>query len=145
MYAVDTIKNLPEVLQPEHIANNTNGEITMFWSKDSFLFNFNPSKFEKDGVTYCCNEQYLISQKALLFKDPDIHKKIMESKNPAEMKHICVQNYDHDICKRERLRIMKEGYFINFAKMQCTKKNLSKPRHRSCVKQAHMTHTGAVG
>ncbi len=100
VYTVDTIKNLPEVLQPEHSANKTNGEITLFWNKDSFLTNFNLSKFEKDGVTYCCNEQYVTSQKALLFQDVDAHNKNMESENPAEMKHICVQNYDHGIWKR---------------------------------------------
>ncbi len=39
VYRVDTIKNLPEVLQPEHISNKMNGEITLIWSK-LFLVQF---------------------------------------------------------------------------------------------------------
>ncbi len=71
------------------IANKTHVEITLVWSKDSLLFNnFNSSKCEKDGVTYCGIEHCLTYHEALLFKDLDAQ--IMEPDKPARMKHICV-------------------------------------------------------
>ncbi len=50
----------------------------------------------------------------------------MESKNPAEMKHIRVQNYDHGIWKREGLRIMKEGLLLTFSQNAMHKEKLLK-------------------
>ncbi len=50
----------------------------------------------------------------------------MESKNPAEMKHIRVQNYDHGIWKSECLRIMKEGLLLKFSQNAMHKEKLLK-------------------
>nr|KAG5688335.1 hypothetical protein BaRGS_027877 [Batillaria attramentaria] len=45
-----------------------------------------PVKFEVDGVTYNCAEQYMMHQKAVVFKDSEMSGKIMATSNPVEQK-----------------------------------------------------------
>ena len=57
-----------------------------------------PSKFVIEGVEYNCCEQYMMSQKALLFNDLEINKMIMYSKSPDEQKGFGrrVKGFDKD-------------------------------------------------
>jgi hypothetical protein len=48
-----------------------------------------PSIFEVDGTTYDCAEQYMMAEKARIFGDEEIRKKIMNTKNdPHKCKHL---------------------------------------------------------
>jgi ribA/ribD-fused uncharacterized protein len=55
-----------------------------------------PSKFVIDDVTYNCAEQYMMAEKARLFKDDYALRSIMDTHNPAKQKQIGrnVQNFD---------------------------------------------------
>ncbi len=44
------------------------------------------SSFVVDGIGYGTAEQFMMAQKALLFEDREIFKKILATKNPAEQK-----------------------------------------------------------
>ena len=54
---------------------------------------------DENNVTYNCCEQYMMSHKALLFKDQEIYDEIMSSNDPAEIKTLGrkVKNFDEKI------------------------------------------------
>ena len=45
------------------------------------------SSFKVDNIKYFCAEQYMMSQKALLFNDLDTYNKIMNSQHQNECKN----------------------------------------------------------
>ncbi len=62
LYTVETIHQLPPDLQPENLAMRSDGQFTFFFKKESFLSNFYPSKFVKNGIMYNCKEQFVKSE-----------------------------------------------------------------------------------
>lgn len=54
------------------------------------------SNFKLDGINYSSTKQYLMHQKALLFADKEIAKKILATNNPKEHKQlgISIKNFD---------------------------------------------------
>lgn len=74
---------------PQNDGSRSNETVFCFMTERSPFSNFNmnfPIKIEQSN--YNCNEQYIQSQKAAIFKDWDSCKKIMASSDPREMKRI---------------------------------------------------------
>ncbi len=65
-----------------------------FWK--SAFSQWSMRDFRREGITYCCAEQYMMAEKARLFGDDDVLQKIMASNNPAVHKKLGrqVKNYD---------------------------------------------------
>lgn len=63
---------------------------------NGYLSNWYPSEFTVQGKTYCCSEQYMMEQKALLFGDAAMAGKIMQTRDPQEMQDLgqAVLNFD---------------------------------------------------
>lgn len=57
-----------------------------FFRPNGFLNNWTYCDFTLDGYQYCCAEQAIMHQKALLFKDPIAASKIMKTKNSKTQK-----------------------------------------------------------
>lgn len=55
-----------------------------------------PCYFVIDGIRYNCAEQYMMAEKARLFKDEETRKKILQATDPMKMKKLGreVQNFD---------------------------------------------------
>lgn len=49
---------------------------------------WHPSRFVVDGIKYTCAEQYMMSHKALMFKDDVAYRKIMKTNRPQEQKEL---------------------------------------------------------
>jgi len=66
----------------------------LFWGGE--CSQWYPSKFEIDGTTYNCAEQWMMEQKALFFGDEEMAKKIMSTEKPNEQKAFGrkVKNFD---------------------------------------------------
>lgn len=58
----------------------------LFWKGP--LSQWHKSDFVINNVTYNCCEQFMMSQKAILFGDHETFDLIMESKNPSEQKKL---------------------------------------------------------
>jgi ribA/ribD-fused uncharacterized protein len=56
----------------------------LFWGGE--CSQWYPSKFEIDGKTYNCAEQYMMEQKALTFGDTESAKMIMDATSPRDQK-----------------------------------------------------------
>lgn len=72
--------------------------------------------FTVDGVTYHTAEQYMMAQKAKLFRDEDIFQKIMSASDPKEYKRLgrCVRDYDDSVWAANRVAIVTMGNIHKF-------------------------------
>ncbi|MCQ2229471.1 MAG: NADAR family protein [Bacteroidales bacterium] len=73
--------------------------------------------FVADNIEYACAEQYMMAQKALLFKDTYIAQQIMQTTDPSVMKKLGrqVRNYDEDIWQSQRVAIVTKGNIAKFS------------------------------
>ena len=84
----------------------------------SYLSNWADTPFvdTKSGVAYNCSEQHMMHQKALLFKDYDIAKKIMEKTFPGDQKALGrkVKGFDKEVWDKHARQIVYEGCYYKF-------------------------------
>lgn len=83
----------------------------------SCLSQWFPAKFNIDGVDYQNTEQYMMSQKAKLFKDENVFQKILLTKDPKEIKALGrqVKNYQDEIWIAHRYEIVVQGNLAKFS------------------------------
>lgn len=101
----------------------TNAEkFTFFWQTASPFSQFHPAKFtakplfitisdDEEGYTFLHCEQWMMFNKAKLFKDEKSAAMIMEATEPIKCKTIGrkVKNFEEKIWKQENERIVLEG------------------------------------
>lgn len=92
--------------QPSKDGTITKTSFSQWW-RSSFSINIG---------TYCCMEQYMMAEKARLFKDVETLEKIMRSNNPKEIKVLGrqVKNFDENIWKKNRYSIILNGNYAKF-------------------------------
>lgn len=85
-----------------------------------------PSKFTIDDMTYSHAEQYMMAEKARLFKDYETLELIMKSKSPREQKRFgrIVKGFDPEIWKQHRFNIVVKGNLAKFEQNPRFKKKL---------------------
>ena len=71
-------------------------KFTFFWNGE--FSQWYPCKILVDGLEYNCAEQYMMAQKANLFRDQESHEKIMQATHPREQKSLGrqVKNFNLD-------------------------------------------------
>ena len=103
------------------------------WKKEDFVFFWGHRKgkkigktcfsqwyeieFEVDGHKYNCAEQYMMAQKAWLFKDIEIFGKILDATDPKVIKALGreVRNFDPKIWNKHKFEIVVKGNISKFA------------------------------
>lgn len=85
-----------------------------FWSGP--FSQWSKSPFSINGEKYNCAEQYMMAEKARMFKDWSIEQKIMASMKPNEQKSLgrMVKPYDDNIWKNNAKRIVYTGNYFKF-------------------------------
>ena len=95
-----------------------------FWRTEDIYSQWHPSSFIDDGdgsasatVLYENAEQYMMAQKAILFKDDATFKLILKEIDPRKIKALGrqVKNYNDDVWLRNRYRIVRRGNLLKFA------------------------------
>ncbi len=81
---------------------NVNGEFSNHYVRE----------FVVNGNKFRCVEQYMMAQKALIFRDFETFNKIMNSKNPAEMKHLGREVKNFNAEKWDEVKV-KVGEFVS--------------------------------
>ena len=78
------------------------------------------SPFEVNGVTYKTTEHWMMSQKALLFDNYDIHQKIIKCDKPGEAKELGrqVTGFDEQVWISNRYSIVRTGNINKFNQNQ---------------------------
>lgn len=99
-----------------HNPNEENGYLSNWWLSD-FIVN---------GVTYTSAEQYMMHQKALLFKDIKIAEDILKTNDVAKIKAYGrkVKNYDDTIWNNRRKEIVYYGLLAKFQQNEDLSKKL---------------------
>lgn len=89
---------------------------TFFYGKDEPFSQHYLSDFTVGGVKYCCAEQYMMHQKALLFDDAEIAERIMNAEYPREHKALGrkVRGFDEIKWKERREHIVQEANKAKF-------------------------------
>ena len=75
-----------------------------------------PCRFEVDGITYNCAEQYMMAQKALLFGDKSIANAILDTDDPSKQKALgrLVSGYNERVWHENRDKIVWRGNYAKF-------------------------------
>lgn len=96
---------------------NKQEQFTFFWKSQSPFSNWYLSDFTLDGITFNCNEQYMMYQKALLFNDQEIADKILKTKSPTRHKQLGrkVKNFDDKIWNKNCQNIVYTGLKAKFS------------------------------
>ena len=85
--------------------------VVLFWHSPSYFSQWSPSPFVVDGVPYSCAEQFMMAEKARLFKDHRAVELIMSSPDPSTHKRIgrSVRNFDSTVWDREKQNAVLSG------------------------------------
>ena len=84
--------------------------------ENGYLSNWILSEFTIDGITFSSMEQYMMYEKAVLFKDQTTAEKILQTDDVAKIKALgrTVQNFDDKVWTKERERIVYNGALEKF-------------------------------
>ena len=84
--------------------------------ENGYLSNWFLSEFTVGGITFSSMEQYMMYEKAILFKDQTTAEKILQTDDVAEIKALgrTVQNFDDKIWTKEREGIVYNGVLEKF-------------------------------
>lgn len=110
-YSVDSIKEKTDFLFFWGHQQRKDGTITK-----SCLSQWWPCSFKKDGIVYCSTEQWMMAEKARLFRDKERLKIILGTNSPKEAKRVGrqVSNFNEDVWKLKRYTIVLEGNLLKF-------------------------------
>lgn len=92
-------------------------QYNLFWGADkSCLSQWWIADFTIDYQTYTCMEQYMMASKAKLFNDTETFYKIMNAKEPKQMKALGreVKNFDQSIWDKNKYQIVLKGNLCKF-------------------------------
>ncbi|MFD0870200.1 NADAR family protein [Paenibacillus residui] len=75
------------------------------------------SPFVVEGTEYSCAEQYMMAEKARLFRDDEMLAAILQAKHPKEMKAFgrAVRNFDKAVWDSQCYAIVKQGCLAKFS------------------------------
>lgn len=84
--------------------------------ENGYLSNWFLSEFTVGGITFSSMEQYMMYEKAILFKDQTTAEKILQTDDVAKIKALgrTVQNFDDEVWTKEREGIVYNGVLEKF-------------------------------
>lgn len=121
-------------------------EPVFFWNGP--LSNWYPSEFkDEEGTVYCNNEQYMMRQKAILFKDEVNEEHIMRNTNPRHIKWYGrqVKNFDFSIWEKYARDIVSHGCYLKFSQNPKLKKYILSTKDRLLVEASPYDKLWGIG
>ncbi|WP_127589223.1 NADAR family protein [Paenibacillus koleovorans] len=91
-------------------------KFTFFYRTESPFSQWHPAIFEIDGIHFNCAEQYMMYQKAKLFKDEEIAAKVLSAPTPREQKELGreVRNFHRNKWETHCKPFVYEGNYAKF-------------------------------
>ena len=88
----------------------------IFFYKEEFSQWHKSSFSNLDDIIYNCCEQYMMSEKALLFNDKQAYDKIMKATHPREIQKLGreIKNYNQEIWDKWKYEIVCNGNYLKF-------------------------------
>ena len=119
-----------------------NGELTK-----SCLGQWFKSLFIIDGITYACAEQYMMAQKARLFKDDEILKQILDTNDPKKMKALGqkVKSFNQSVWDANKFDIVLKGNYAKFSQNEELKAFLLATKNYVLVEASPLDKIWGIG
>ena len=132
------------------------------WRKSDFVFfwkTFNESvnkqvfsqwymrDFVVDGTTYNCAEQFMMAEKARIFKCDDVRDRIIRETNPAKIKRLGreVRNFSDSVWKKHRFDVVVRGNIAKFSQNEDLKEFLLATGDKVLVEASPMDRIWGIG
>lgn len=124
-------------------STNPQEQFTFFWHGP--FSQWHGCRFKIDGVTYNCAEQYMMAQKAVLFKDDATLDKIMASDSPRIQKGLGrkVRGFNQSKWDAGARDIVYRGNWAKFTQNEDLQKRCWQPGARRWLKPVRPTPSGA--
>ena len=90
-------------------------KVVAFFTFQSPLSNMFSCSFVLDGMTYCCSEQFITIQKALLFGDTGLASQLFGLSHPAAMKRLAKDVGNKTIWHSKARDLIIPGVFAKFS------------------------------
>ncbi len=118
-----------------------------FWKSPSIFGQWTDSPFTIDGVEYSCAEQYMMAEKARLFKDIAIEQQILKTSNPRQHKSLGrkVKGFEKSIWEEKRLEIVIRGNQAKFRQNSSMRRELLHTGARELVEASPMDRIWGIG
>lgn len=122
-------------------------KFVFFWGNNSTFSNWYPEYFQHNGVWYNCSEQYMMQQKALLFKDYESAAKIMTESSPKEQKALGrkIADFNKETWIRECIDIMVPGLVSKFMQSPIANKEILLSGNRIIVEASPVDEIWGIG
>lgn len=106
-----------------------------------------PCRFTVEGIEYNCAEQFMMAEKARLFGDEEMLKKIMGTVYPKEMKAYgrAVQNFDKEKWDAACYEIVKQGNKAKFSQNPTLWAYLKETKNRILVEASPRDRIWGIG
>ena len=108
----------------ERAKNQVIPEFIFFWGHKSYnnivrkscLSQWWPCKFKSNDIEYNCAEQYMMSEKAKLFKDEKTYQLILKETSQAKIKHLgrLIKNFNEIEWNKNKINIVVKGNLLKF-------------------------------
>lgn len=135
------------------IENFTGSEVIItpsfvfFWKPPGIYGQWTPSSFAVDGVDYSCAEQFMMAEKARLFGDVEMEKKILATHDPKTQKALGrkVRGFSPVLWEQNRLDIVTRGNLAKFSQNPEMGHALLKTGDRELVEASPLDKIWGVG
>lgn len=120
-------------------------DYVFFWS--GVFSQWYPCKFIIDGIEYNCAEQYMMAEKARIFQDYEIEKKILQEKFPKEQKNLGrqVKKFDVEIWVDKCELVVYNGNMAKFSQNQDLLEKLMNTGNRQLVEASPYDKIWGIG
>ncbi|MDE5582335.1 MAG: NADAR family protein [Ruminococcus sp.] len=104
-------------------------------------------RFSVDGMEYSTAEQYMMSQKALLFGDTETNAEIMSAKHPKQFKELGrkVKHFDEKLWNEHKTDIVIKGNYAKFSQNERLKEFLINTGKRVIVEASPYDKIWGIG
>ena len=103
--------------------------------------------FKADGIIYNCAEQYMMAEKAKLFKDEETRQKILIETEQKTIKSLGreVKNFNHDLWGNNNTKIVVQGNLYKFGQNEDLKKYLLETGDKILVEASPLDKIWGIG
>ena len=124
-----------------------NDKYLFFYGKSSPFSQWFPSTFYYKNIKYVCCEQFMMYQKAILFRDKKSARDILKTKNPRYMKIIGrnIKGFTESKWEQKKRKIVFLGNYLKFSQNHALKLKLLSTKEKTLVEASPWDLVWGIG
>lgn len=105
------------------------------------------ANFTENGQTFCCTEQYMMAHKALLFQDHNTFARILNTKDPQQIKELGrqVKNFQGDVWDKHKCTIVTKGNYLKFSQNKTLKAFMLQTKNKVLAEASPVDKIWGIG